>query len=449
MTRSLLWSSALCAAALAITAATAHAQVPQTLTFSARLTDGDDALDGAHALTFRIYDAETGGTPRWTESHAAVPVSDGLATVALGSVVPLTATVLGGGTLWIEVVLDGETMAPRLALRSVPYAVRAGDAALLGGQTAAAYAAAGHDHDAAYVNASGDAMSGTLNLGGDLALGSRSALRGSDTWLRLNQDGGFTSGTHTPLNFNAAGLTVGALYFDPGAGNLDVAGTGWLRAGGRLNGVAIGQAAFGALPYPYETIQLDPSYNLRFAFGAEERMRLSPDGRLWMQSTRGDCPSGWFCNGMFWDLSVSSILYSGLNQRSDRRLKRDIQPIEDGLATVRALRPVTFAWKDGAPAGRHHGFIAQEVREVVPSLVSETPDGTLAVDTQAILPILVRAVQDLDARNAALQAEVEALRGGGGAHATAAARGTTWPSPWTLAALGLLGVVWVRRRRRG
>jgi hypothetical protein len=40
--------------------------------------------------------------------------------------------------------------------------------------------------------------------------------------------------------------------------------------GGRLNGVAIGTAPYGNLPFPYESIQLSENYNLRINFGSKE-----------------------------------------------------------------------------------------------------------------------------------------------------------------------------------
>jgi hypothetical protein len=413
----------------------ARADVPSSITFTARILDGGDPLDGSHAMIFRLYDVETGGTPRWVENHEAVSLDDGLAVVTLGAEAPLTATVLDGDPLWVEVVLDGDAMSPRLPLRSIPYAVRTGDADRLGGQTAAAFAPAAHDHDPQYVNVTGDTMAGSLGLSGDLTFGGRSALRGTDTWLRLNQDGGFTSGIHTPYNLNARGLTVGALYYDPGDGMLDVAGFSYLRGGARLNGIAIGTPQYGALDWPYESIQLDPSWNLRFYFGTTQRMMLGSDGRLWMQTNAGDCPNGWFCNGMFWDLSVASILYSGLAQRSDARLKKDIETLPRGLETVRELRPVTFAWRDPREPGRQYGFIAQEVQRVLPDLVHENADGKLALDTQELLPVLVRAVQDLDAENRELRARIDA-------------RQRPAPDRWWLW-LGLAAiVVWAFRRRR-
>jgi hypothetical protein len=393
-------------------AAPVSADVPRTLSFTARITDGETALAGNHAFTFRLWDAETGGTQRWSETHASVPVTDGLVAVGLGGSSPLSAAVLDGDPLWVEIVLDGETMSPRLPLRSVPYATRSSDADFLGGQPSTSFATTAHNHDAAYVNGAGDTMTGPLNLTGDLVMSSKSALRGTDSWLRLNQDGAFTSGTY-------------------------VEGYGWFGGGARMSGIAVGAAPWAALPYAYESIQLDPGYNLRVAFGGTERMRLENSGRLFMSTNPGDCPNGWFCNGMFWDLSVASILYSGLSQRSDARLKQDVRPVESGLETVRALRPVTFAWRDPKLPGRHHGFIAQEVREVVPDLVTTTTDGTLALETTEMLPILMQAVKELDAQNAALREEVEALRAGRIATAPAARGGVSL----SMIGLGAFGAI--------
>jgi hypothetical protein len=76
---------------------------------------------------------------------------------------------------------------------------------------------------------------------------------------------------------------------------------------------------------------------------------------------------------------------------------------------VRALRPVTFAWKS-APGERQHGFIAQEVQQVLPELVDTTADGMLSVETTAMIPVLAQAVKELDAQNAQLRAELADLR---------------------------------------
>jgi hypothetical protein len=62
--------------------------------------------------------------------------------------------------------------------------------------------------------------------GGNVALSGKHAFRGSDSWLRLNQDRAFTSGVHTPGLFYPGSLNVGGIGggSDPGSGNVAVAG---------------------------------------------------------------------------------------------------------------------------------------------------------------------------------------------------------------------------------
>lgn len=76
---------------------------------------------------------------------------------------------------------------------------------------------------------------------------------------------------------------------------------------------------------------------------------------------------------------------------SDRRYKTNIRPLEGSLSTICALEGVHYTMR-GEPA---IGFIAQDVREVVPESVTDLPSGTLAVDYSKIIPILVEAVKEL------------------------------------------------------
>jgi hypothetical protein len=61
-----------------------------------------------------------------------------------------------------------------------------------------------------------------LDVLGDIAVNGKHAVRGSDSWLRLNQDGAFTSGVHTPGVFAPMSLNVGGAgsWGNPGDGNL-------------------------------------------------------------------------------------------------------------------------------------------------------------------------------------------------------------------------------------
>jgi hypothetical protein len=84
---------------------------------------------------------------------------------------------------------------------------------------------------------------------------------------------------------------------------------------------------------------------------------------------------------------------------SDRNLKKNITDISLGLSAVMALRPVEYLMNNETDdAQKHLGFIAQEARGVVPSSVSEMIDGILGMDKTEIIPVIVKAIHELDAK---------------------------------------------------
>src|SRR5262249_36522146 len=102
---------------------------------------------------------------------------------------------------------------------------------------------------------------------------------------------------------------------------------------------------------------------------------------------------------------------------SDARFKREVVEIEGALAMVRALRGVRFDWKRdefpqrGFAQGRQVGFIAQEVEETLPEVVSRDSEGYLAIDYAKVTPVLAEAVRELADQTDAQRQEIETLRG--------------------------------------
>jgi len=129
MTRTALRWTLPCLGLLAVLSALpvpAPAGVPRTVAFQARLLDVlGNPVPGPVALSFALFGSETGGTALWTETQPAVPVLDGVYDVALGSVEPIPTQVLERGSLWLEVTVGGETLAPRTRLHAAPFALRA------------------------------------------------------------------------------------------------------------------------------------------------------------------------------------------------------------------------------------------------------------------------------------------------------------------------------------
>jgi hypothetical protein len=91
------------------------------------------------------------------------------------------------------------------------------------------------------------------------------------------------------------------------------------------------------------------------------------------------------------------------NTASDYRLKQNVLPMANALATVSKLKPVTYKWKVDGSDGQ--GFIAHELQEVVPDCVSNTKDAIdengkplyQGVDTSFLVSILTAAIQELKA----------------------------------------------------
>ena len=81
---------------------------------------------------------------------------------------------------------------------------------------------------------------------------------------------------------------------------------------------------------------------------------------------------------------------------SDRRLKDNIKPIEDPIGKLKKIGGYSFDWNDkqNIYKGSDFGVIAQEIEEVLPSLVKDREDGYKGVKYDKIVSLLIEAVKD-------------------------------------------------------
>jgi hypothetical protein len=121
----------------------------------------------------------------------------------------------------------------------------------------------------------------------------------------------------------------------------------------------------------------------------------------------------------FYSDSGSALVYSGsiavngvvttYGSVSDYRLKENVQPMQNALAKVLQLKPVTFAFKNSGQVSQ--GFIAHELQAVCPDAVTGEKDAVDAdgkpqyqgVDTSFLVATLTAAIQEQ-------QAMIESLR---------------------------------------
>lgn len=178
---------------------------------------------------------------------------------------------------------------------------------------------------------------------------------------------------------------------------------------------------------------------IRFGTNNSERMRIASDGAISAGSTTSTVGLGVWSNfgSRIIDFAryaddgaivgfkrggtlVGNISVTGsataYNTSSDYRLKENITPMAGALATVSALKPVTYKWKVDGSDGQ--GFIAHELAEVVPQAVSGEKDAIdkdgnpeyQGVDTSFLVATLTAAIQELNAKVEAQAAEIAALK---------------------------------------
>ena len=157
-----------------------------------------------------------------------------------------------------------------------------------------------------------------------------------------------------------------------------------------------------------------------------------------------DCSGGFFAKfadsaAFIGSISCASTSTVAFNTTSDYRIKSNVADLTDAVASVEALRPVSFTFTRDTHQRTHHGFLAHEAAEVYPLAVTGEKDAMRTVpaveaveatydddgnelapaveavpehevedhqmmDASKLVPLLTAAVQELTARVAALEA---------------------------------------------
>lgn len=113
------------------------------------------------------------------------------------------------------------------------------------------------------------------------------------------------------------------------------------------------------------------------------------------------------------NLSGTDLMYNGrfrpqeINLTSDIRKKENLAIITDALKRVLTLNGYFYNFKGSDEESV--GLIAQQVQKVLPSAVSEDADGTLSLNYNGIVALLVEATREQEVRYYELLRRVEAL----------------------------------------
>jgi hypothetical protein len=241
----------------------------------------------------------------------------------------------------------------------------------------------------------------------------------ASTWLTFNgvsvSSGNacvFYNGTTENMRINSSG-NVGIGTSSPSTKlNIAASGTGVaLQFNGYIDAQNI-QAKIECERPNFNNFEAEMRFYTHNGTSLAQQMVLSQNGELRV----GNTDNGAYnlqCNG-------TAVWGAGAYVNgSDERIKNDIAPISSGLDVVAKLNPVTYKYKENwsQDQSTQTGFIAQELltaldgQVYVDGVVQQGgAEGYYSVAYQNIIPILTKAIQELNAKVEAQAAEIAALK---------------------------------------
>lgn len=270
------------------------------------------------------------------------------------------------------------------------------------------------------IDASQNVGIGTANPIAKLDVYNSAAAAANNEIAKLRYTTSTTAGHSGDLNFaNAAGTVIGKV-------------SSVIESGGSGVALAFGTYASGSVS---ERMRIDSSGNLLVGttstsrtanIGIKNLISTSPDVVVvGSGTTNSDVAFEAYSTGASafrFQVGYGGTIYATsttITGISDQRLKENIVDLDDGLDAVMALKPRKFDWKagKGKDIKGDRGFIAQEFEQVFPDMIEESkdpvPEGEKpykAVNAN-IIPTLVKAIQELNAKVDAQAAEIAVLKG--------------------------------------
>jgi len=348
-------------------------------TYQGRLADGGAPANGSYDLTFTLYDDASGGTAvAGPLTNSLTSLSNGLFTVTLdfgGDVFDSNARWLGIGVRTNGSAGDFTLLSLRQKISASPYAIYASAAGTAGVAASASTATSA-------TNVSGTVAVANGGTGSTTASAALNALGGAS--LAANSFTGIQSLNDNALQLRSSGVTLHALrYCGSGSSFAALAIDGPVlfgNSGGILGTVNGGQRS---------VLNWNSSGQVGIGFPIVS-YTLQVNGQV---------------------AGVGNYV-----NVSDVRFKKDVATLEGALDKVMRLRAVTFDWRREAfpdlrfDQGRQIGFIAQEIRDVLPEVVSADNKGFLSVAYSEVVPVLAEALKDQQHAICLRDAEIAALK---------------------------------------
>lgn len=227
---------------------------------------------------------------------------------------------------------------------------------------------------------------------------------GSETWVEVSGGGGGSSiwtedAVNNTVYLTNTGRNVGIGITNPiveGTG-LHIAGTGSAPAILRLEGK---NTAAGKWEIQSTSFNGTRIINFRDVTGGVDFVAISPTG----VGIGTLDPAGY-------RLNVNGPMYAASYAGSDKRLKKNIAPIQSALNKALKLTGVNFEWRQDEfkernfEKGKQIGFIAQDVEKIIPEVVKTDTQGYKAIAYEKLTAVLAEAIKEQ-------QQQIEELKSG-------------------------------------
>lgn len=141
-------------------------------------------------------------------------------------------------------------------------------------------------------------------------------------------------------------------------------------------------------------------------------------GETWLKIVLGAQNARISGNGgyvVFYGDTFEDIYVKNVFTNSDARAKSNIMSLGNTMQTVKQLKPKSYGWSSTAASNkrklsqRELGFLAQDLEILVPEAVATDAEGNKLVNYNTLIPLLTGAIQELEARVAALEAKIKQI----------------------------------------
>jgi len=446
----------------------------QTFSVQGVLRDpnGKSVSDGTYQVTFKLYTVTSGGSPIWTETVPQVTVTKGVFSVELGTVTSLSSLAFNAQYYLGITVATGTELTPRMKITPsvsslsvqgfsnvVPSTGNVGIGTLnplnkldVNGNIKLNDLLMLTHGEPPGIDAFGDATTGAwLRFnGGDFVISNKNSDMVYGYNGKANMSHWFSTnigGAVLQISGNASGDVILKNHYNSGTA-ITLGGDGTVGIEGRITN-------------PQHRLDVDGNIKLNdllmLTHGEPPGIDASGDATrgAWLRFGGGDFVisnknsdmvygfngkanmSHWFCtniggavlqisgnasgdvllsnyyhSGTTINLGGNGTIYGNFAVGSDRRLKKDIVPINNALERITKLSGYTFNWRDDVkdvdiPLGKGHdyGFIAQEILDVFPEMVSKSGAGYYGVAYTKMIPVLLEAIKEQQTTIESLQKE--------------------------------------------